>query len=361
MKKQFVKFLSLCVLGATTVFVSCDKNSDDEKPEVKSVKRVFFLNEGSMGANNSTLDVYYPDGESDYQSKVFAAANGQGLGDTGQDLLAYGNRIYVSVSGSNYLAKLDQKGKIVEQYSFTETDGSPRYLAVKDGFIYVSTYGGKVMKFDTAAIVAPKGAVEVGTRPEEICISGNSLYAVIAGDYNVAYDSTLAVVDLTAFSLKDKFTVAIDPTNVLSVGDKLCVIHYNTTTWAQEIMEVNPSTKESKVLCPGSKMATDGEFLYYVNSSTDWTTMQTTTFILKKDIFNLNMKADSEFLDLTSTPEIKTATIYLFEIDPDNGDFYVGTTDYKTNGTIYRFDKAGKFITKFETSGINPNSAAFVK
>ncbi|MBR6081432.1 MAG: hypothetical protein IKP62_00715, partial [Salinivirgaceae bacterium] len=114
MKKQFVKILSLCVLGATTVFVSCDKNNDDEKPEVKSEKRVYILNEGSWNGNNSTLDVYYPDGENAYQSKIFAAANGQGLGDTGQDLIAYGNRIYVSVWGSNYLAKLDTKGKIVE-------------------------------------------------------------------------------------------------------------------------------------------------------------------------------------------------------------------------------------------------------
>lgn len=364
MKKQFVKILSLSALLVSTslIFTSCDKDDDDgdDKP-VNSVKRVYILNEGSWGGNNSTLDVYYPNGESDYQSKIFAAANGKGLGDTGEDLIAYGNRLYVSVWGSNYLAKLDQNGKIVEQYSFTETDGQPRYLVAKDGFIYVSTYGGKVMKFDTTAIAASVGAVEVGPHPEEICISGNTLYAVIAGDYTVAYDSTLAVVDLAAFSLKDKFTVAIDPTNVLSVGDKLCVIHYNTETWAQEIVEVNPSTKESKVLCPGSKMATDGELLYYVNSTTNWTTKETTTFILKKDIFNLNTKADSEFLDLTETPEIKTATVYLFEIDPDNGDFYVGTTDSKTPGTIYRFDKTGKFITKFETSGTNPSHAAFVK
>jgi hypothetical protein len=64
---------------------------------------------------------------------------------------------------------------------------------------------------------------------------------------------------------------------------------------------------------------------------------------------------------LTVTPELSSATVYLFEIDPENGDFYVGTTDYKTNGVIYRFGKDGKFITKFETSGISPNSAAFLK
>ena len=50
----------------------------------------------------------------------------------------------------------------------------------------------------------------------------------------------------------------------------------------------------------------------------------------------------------------------MFEIDPDTKDFYIGTTDFATNGIVYRFDKTGKFVAKFETSGINPNHAAFV-
>ena len=357
MKKQFIKILSLCVLGATTIFVSCDKDDDDEKTEVKTEKRVYILNEGLWGGNNSTLDVYYPDGGNTYQSKIFAAANSQGLGDTGQDLLAYGNRIYVSVWGSNYLAKLDQKGKIVEKHEFSAEEGQPRQLAAKDGFIYVSTYGGKVIKFDTAAIVAPKGSVNVGPHPEEICISGNTLYAAIAGDYTVAYDSTLAVVDLATFTLKDKIVVGLDPTNVVAFGDNLYVIHYDTTSWAQEILEVNPVAKTSTLFDGGAKMATDGESFYYVKSYTDYTdypNTKTVTSFVKKG-------SNASPFDLTATPELSSATVYLFVIDPDNGDFYIGTTDSKTNGVIYRFDKDGKFIAKFETSGIGPNSAAFVK
>ncbi|MBR2195461.1 MAG: hypothetical protein IJ911_07595 [Salinivirgaceae bacterium] len=394
MKKQFVKILSLSALliGTAIVYSSCDKDDDDNVPDnngtdvvntdsiakadsiarvdsiakadsiakvnsIKLAKKIYILNEGSWGGNNSTLDVYYPNGESDYQSKIFAAANGKGLGDTGEDLIAYGDRLYVSVWGSNYLAKLDKSGKIVEQYSFTATDGQPRHLAAKDGFIYVSTYGGKVMKFDTTTIAASVGAVEVGPHPEEICISGNTLYAAIAGDYTVAYDSTLAVVDLAAFSLKEKFTVALDPENVMAIGEKLYVIHYDTLTWAREIMEVNPATKNSTKLDEGAKMATDGTNLYYVKSFTDYSdypNTKTVTSFVKKG------SNDCPF-DLTSTPELSSSMVYLFEIDPDNGDFYIGTTDSMTPGTIYRFDKTGKFITKFETSGTNPSHAAFVK
>ena len=55
MKKQFVKILSLCALGATTVFVSCDKNNDDEKPEVKSEKRFFAVVRAAFNQRRKTL------------------------------------------------------------------------------------------------------------------------------------------------------------------------------------------------------------------------------------------------------------------------------------------------------------------
>ena len=68
--------------------------------------------------------------------------------------------------------------------------------------------------------------------------------------------------------------------------------------------------------------------------------------------------SDSSFLkDIPE--ELKTSTIYMLKVNDNNGDFYIGTTDYKTNGTIYRFKKDGTFIEKFDAGGISPNSAVF--
>lgn len=363
MKKQFVKILSLSALLVSTslIFSSCDKDDDDgDDKTVNSAKRVYILNEGKMDSNNATLDVYYPDGKNAYQSKIFAAANGQGLGDTGQDLIAYGDRLYVSVSGSNYLAKLDQKGKIVEQYSFTETEGSPRYLAAKDGFIYVSTWGNKVMKFDTAAIVAPKGSVEVGLNPEGIAVKGNDLIVCNSTEYPVN-DSTISVIDLTTFSLKKSIKAQIGNfQRVTVVGDSVYITYY-TPTYSIEMVNLDVESGTVKASGSATKMASYDGKLYCANAATvydaDWNATINTNFFVR----DVKTGKDSEILDLTSTPELKTAAIYLFEIDPDNGDFYVGAADYVTNGTIYRFDKTGKFITKFETSSVNPSHAVFIK
>ena len=46
-------------------------------------------------------------------------------------------------------------------------------------------------------------------------------------------------------------------------------------------------------------------------------------------------------------------------VNYNNGDFYIGTSEYTTNGTIYRFKKDGTFIEQFDAGGMNPNSAIF--
>lgn len=360
MKKQFVKILSLCALGATTVFVSCKDKSDDEKPEVKIAKRVYILNEGNWGQNNSTLDAYYPDSLTLCKKKVFAAANGQGLGDTGQDLLAYGNRVYVSVWGSNYLAKLDVNGKIVEKHEFTADEGQPRQLAAKDGFIYVSTYADAVLKFDTTSLAASIGNVPVGSNPEGIAVAGNNLI-VCNSTKDYVNDNRISVIDLATFTLKKNLETEFSNfQSAVAVGDSVYVTYY-TPAYAVEMLNVDVAAGTVKRSGAATKMAVYNDKLYCANSATvydaDWNATTNTNFFVR----DVKAGTDTEILDLTSTPELKTATVYMFEIDPDNGDIYVGTTDYVTNGVIYRFGQDGKLITKFETSGVSPNTAAFVK
>ena len=360
MKKQFVKILSLCVLSAATIFVSCNKDDDDVNPEVKIAKRVYILNEGSMSANNSSLDAYYPDSVTLCVKKVFAAANGQGIGDTGQDLIAYGNRLYVSVFGSNYLAKLDLNGKIVEKHEFTADEGQPRYLAAKDGFIYVSTYSDAVLKFDTTSIAASLGKVEVGSNPEGIAVAGNNLI-VCNSQKNYVSDNRISVIDLTTFTLKKNVETAYGNFQSVAVVNDSVYITYYTPTYAIEMLNFDVESGAVKPSGAATKMVSLNGKLFCANVATvydaDWNSTTNTNFFVR----DVKAGTDTEILDLSKTPELETATVYLFEIDPDNGDFYVGTTDYKTNGVIYRFGKDGKFIVKFETSGVNPNSAVFVK
>lgn len=351
MKK--IKFLALSALLLSTFsFQSCKDDDDESKPEeVVKVKHIFILNEGSQSANNSTLDCYYPNGENSYQSKVYTTTNGEGLGDTGQDIICYGKRVYVSVWGSNYIAKLDQYGKVLEKYSFKSDEGKPRYLAAKDGYVYVSTYAGKVAKFDTTTIAAPIAFAEVGNNPEGIAVAGNYL-VVCNSQQNMVSDNRLSIVDLSSFSLKKHIESEYGNFQQVTVVGNIVYVTYFTPAYATETLSVDIENGTIKPAVAASKIATDGTSLYCINTtSPDWKNYTTSFF---------KLGATDSFLDLTSTPELSSAIVYMFEIDPQNGDFYIGTTDYATNGNVYRFDKTGNFITKFETSSISPNHAAFV-
>ncbi len=398
MKKQFIKVMAFCAMFAVsaTMFTACGdddevtpdenvgtkdpetkdpenkdpenqnpenkdpenqnpENKDPEnqtpEPEQKVVKRVYFLTEGSYKANNSTLDIYYPNGEKEYQGKAFAKANNEIIGDTGQDIIAYGDRIYMSVYGSKYLAKLDLDGKVVEKYEFSDAEGQPRQLIAKDGFVYVSLYSGQVAKFDTTSIAKTSGLVTVGNNPEVMSIDGDNLYVANSG---WGMDNRLSVVDLKAFALTENIEVAYN-LQVVAVLNGIAYANdlsydaaYNS--W-NNLYKVNLATKENEKIGKASKMAVYGDAVYFADCDGENGAVATS---FKK----INSKGEES--TLLEYAELASATVYLFEVDPENGDIYVGTTDYATNGQIYRFDKSGKFITKFEVSSVSPNHAAFI-
>ncbi|MBR6278881.1 MAG: hypothetical protein IKR41_09025 [Bacteroidales bacterium] len=366
MTQKFLKIFSLSTLVLSTCFVSCDKEDNDkQEPVIDPVsRRVFILNEGSWGANNSTLDRYNPYSEPTVLEKdIFSITNGEKIGDTGQDLIAYGNRLYLSVWGSNYLAKLDLNGKVIEKYQFKADEGQPRRLAANGKFVYVSTYGGKVAKFDTTSIASPVAFVGVGNNPEGIAVKGNYLVVCnsqqTGSDGKSVADNRISIVDLSTFTLAKHITSDVygNYQNVAVVKDSVYITYY-TPSFSVEMLNLDI---EKGTLTPSGAarkmIGTNEGKLFCANVATvydeNWNETTNTSFFVR----NVNTGKDTPILDLSATPELATATVYLFDIDYASHDLYIGTTDYKTNGTIYRFDKDGKLLDKFETSSINPSKA----
>jgi len=371
MKKHFIKVLSLCALLASQamVYTSCGDDEDEATPNennnpengdtLKPVEHkatiAFFLNEGSPGKNNSTLDSYNTE-TGVFSGKVFTTANGEGLGDTGQDIIYYGGRMYLSVYGSKYLAKLDVDGKVIEKYEFSEAEGQPRFLESCDGFVYVSLYSGQVAKFDTTSIKKPVALVTVGSNPEGMCISNNTLYVANSG---WGKDNRLSVIDLSTFTLTKNVELVNNLQDVKVIGDSVYVTYYDAN-YAVQMLNVDIAKNMAYEISAASKIAVNGDLLLCANSATaydeNWNATVNTNYYIRDTKTGKNI----DLIDLAGHDELKTATVYLLDVDPVSGDIYLGTTDYKTNGTIYRFDCKGKFVSKVETSGINPNNAVFI-
>lgn len=364
MKKQFIKVLTLCAIFAVsaTMLTSCDDDINNApEPAIDPVfapNGAYILNEGSMGKNNSTLDFVSMD--NNLTGKVFASVNGEGLGDTGQDIIEYGGRIYVSVFGSSYIAKLDLNGKLIEKYAFTEEEGQPNHLAYTDGNVYVSLYSGKVAKFDTTSIAQPKGFAKTGSLPEQMSVYGDLLLVTNSSNsYAGKTNDMVSVIDLKTFAPKQEFKLVDNLQSIAVVLDSVYVTYYNAD-YSISMMNLDIKNTKAYAVSPATKIASHGSYLYCANSATvydeNWNATTSTTFF-KRDT---KTGKDSDLLDLTGCDELKSATVYLLEVNPYNGDIYVGTSNYVTNGKMYRFGEDGKLIAKFETSSVNPNNMVFL-
>jgi len=362
MKIKSLLFSVLCMLAISLSFTACSDDDDndlidDGSTVVLPKTRAFILNEGSYQMNNAGITFYAPNKDADLINNIYEAQNNKKrLGDTGQDMIKYNNYIYVTVYGSKLLLKLNSAGVEENRISFSEEDGAPRYIVAEDGKLYVTLYSGKVAKINSSDLKI-EGYVNVGKNPEEIVEEDGHLYVVNSGWGN---DSTLSVINRKEFKLAKTIEVAKNPFKVLESGDHIFVLAYGAAypdPYTYPVQKIDVANEKATTVANATNMCEYNGTIYFVYSETDWNTYETTN-----KFFSYNVKSGvvNEQSYLTGMPsELSSSSIYMMEINSDNGDLYIGTSDYTTNGDIYRFDRNGKFIEKFESGGISPSQAVF--
>ena len=174
-----------------------------------------------MGSNKARLDYinlergeyYYNwDGsENPHQLKE--------LGDVGNDIQAYGGRLYGVIKCCHKVEVMDRKARHISQIEIPNC----RYMAFRGDKMYVSAYVGSVanpellgsvFEVDTATLQITR-EVKVGHQPDELCILGDKLYVVNSGGYLVnRHDSTVSVIDLNSFTEIEKITVGPNPQRI---------------------------------------------------------------------------------------------------------------------------------------------------
>ncbi len=222
MKRPLLLLAALVLLalaGCRTIEpVTPSQPTDVGGDDAGDIAGFFLLNEGNMGSNKCTLD-YYDYASGIYHKNIYAERNPgvvQELGDVGNDLQIYGNRLYAVVNCSNLVEVMDvSTARHIGQVSVPNC----RYIVFKDQYAYVSSYAGPVeidpnsrlgyvAKIDTATLRVVDTCV-VGYQPEEMVITGGKLYVANSGGYRVPdYDNTISVIDLATFKEIKKIDVA---------------------------------------------------------------------------------------------------------------------------------------------------------
>lgn len=310
-----------------------------------SFAALYFLNSGNMGNNNSSLYMY--DVEKDeVVPDYFLAQNGRGLGDTAQDMIVYGDKMYIAVYGESTIEVTDLKAKSIKQ---VKTEGQPRYMASEGGKVYITYYNGYVARLDTASLEV-EAKVKVGRNPEQLAVSSGKLFVSNSGgmDYSteIGYDKTVSVVDLSTFTEIKKLDVVLNPTRIQAddQGNVYVVSMGNYADIPNTVQKINAETYEVAPLtdCPNAtEMAYEDGKLFLFYAQWGMPNPMFVTFDTKNQSVETSFIADGTSIQSPYT------------ISAVGGNVYVAESDYKNNGDIYCFGSDGKLFKKFET-GLNP-------
>lgn len=374
MKRRKIKSNKLLLIAISVLMSACfaacsdDDNSlnDNGSKIALPDSRVFILNEGSNNQNNASIAFYDPSNNIASISDIFFKQNSAKLGDTGQDIITYNNDIYVSVYGSNYITKLNSAGVEQARQLFSSGDkdltGGIRYLAAEDGYIYASFWGGSIAKINAKTLAVEAKITGLGNNLEGVAICNKELY--VANSYKTEngkwiYLTDVFVINLSDFKLKKTLTVTQNPNQLTEEDGKVFLISwdYSAESYALQMIDPSNNYKVSK-LGYATKMAADDYILYLVDSRTNWSEKKTTNTFSTYNI-KTNTLSSNSFLK-NAPAELSNISIYMIEVNPNNGDIYIGTSYFAaSNGNIYRFKKDGTFIEKFDCGGQNPNGAIF--
>ncbi len=359
-----MKKIIFSLMAFTALFLaSCsDVDNPIENNIPKEAKKLLILNEGGMGQNNSTLAQY--DLESGVLDKnYFLTVNKRGLGDTGNDMLRYGSKIYVVMNVSSTIEIIDGKnGKSLKQIAMKTADGKskqPRRVAAYGGKVYVTSFDDTVTRIDTLSL-SIDGSATVGRDPEGICIKNNKIYVANSGglDFETGnYDTTVSVVDIKSFKEEKKIEVGKNPVHIFadSQGDIYVATSAIWQGWTKvadaSLKKINVSTEKVETIenIQPNKLTYVNDKAYIIID--DYSQSLITVY----DCLNEKIAIQNFITDGTKIP-----TPYNISVDAFSGDVFLTETDYTNPGNVHCFDKNRKLKYSLKAVGINPTFVAFL-
>ncbi|MFT4169389.1 MAG: YncE family protein [Dysgonomonas sp.] len=377
MKKYLITILSISLLiifsgcrEDETIFLSSDTLVTE--PHLGgNIEGFYLLNEGNMGMNRASLDMFnYRTGV--YTQDIYSERNPdvvKEMGDVGNDLKIYGNKLYAVINCSNKVEVMDKwTAKRIKKIDIPNC----RYLAFYKDKAYVSSYAGPVAidpnaeigfvaEIDTATLEITR-KVTVGYQPEEMVVHDGKLYVANSGGYRVPnYDHTVSVVDLESFTEIKKIDVGINLLRmaidrqgdiyVSSRGD-----YYDTPP---DLFVIDSKTDKvtHQLDIPVMEMKMVGDSLYYYSVAWSYITNSNT---ITYGIFNSRTKQVVSDKIITDGTDKRIMIPYGLEVNPQTKEIYIcDAQNYVVTGYIYCFSPEGKMRWKTPAGNI-PGHFAFV-
>ena len=337
---------------------------------------MYLLNEANMGSNKSSID-YVDFRNAYYVRNIYAERNPEvvkELGDVGNDIQIYGNKLYAVINCSHKVEVMDVRTcKRIGQVDIPNC----RYIRFAKGKAYVSAYVGPVAidpnaqlgavyEVDTASLAVTR-KVTVGYQPDELEVLGEYLYVTNSGGYRAPdYDSTVSVVEIYGMKQIQKIPVGINLHRIRKdCYGKLWVTSrgdYNTIPSRLYVLDRKDKNSKEMVVkdtldIPCSEMYIQGDSLYFY--SAEWnkqTERNTVTYGI------IDVRTDQLVTDhfITDGTEQDIVIPYGICVHPTTGDVYVtDAKNYVSSGVLHCYDRHGKKKWSVRTGDIPAHMAFY--
>ncbi|MEO8254748.1 MAG: DUF5074 domain-containing protein [Flavobacterium sp.] len=352
------------------IFASADKMVAEPRNDGK-IEGFYLLNEGNMGMNRASIDIFnYRTGN--YTTDIYSERNPtvvKELGDVGNDIQIYGNKVYAVINGSNKVEVLDKwTAKRIKKIDIPNC----RFMAFYKDKAYVSSYAGPVSidpnaeigfvaEIDTTSLEITR-KVNVGYQPEQMVVHNGKLYVANSGGYRVPnYDRTVSVIDLETFKEIKKIDVGINlfGMQIDSRGDIYVSSRGDYYDTPSNIFVIDTKTDEKKMQLdlPVLGMCMDDDLLYYYSVS--WSYL-TNSNQITYGIFDTKTKKIISDKIITDGTDKQIMIPYGLQVNPETKEIYItDLQNYVVTGYIYCFTPEGKLKWK-TTAGNIPAHIAFI-
>ncbi len=341
-----IKFYFALLLTILLLVNGC-KKAENITSEMPTLKGVYVLNEGNFGRNNSTLSYYVPDSDRVYED-VFYQVNGRELGDTGNDIVISGNKVFIVVNNSDKIEIIEPKthksiGTILLP------GASPYKIAILGGRGYVTNlYRNAITVIDVVNNSVLIDTIKVGDNPTGIFAFNDKIYVANSG---FGYGKTISVIDAKTNKVVKTITVGDSPDAfaIDQIG-RLWVLCYGSYgDWSNPnddtdgklfAIDVNTDTVLDSIVIGGhpSRLVIYGDFAYTIKNG---------------NIVRINLKTKDK------NENFIQGNFYSVALDQINNLLYCADAkDYVQKGEVYIYDLSGKFVNKFQV-GVIPGSFAF--
>ena len=363
--KKYLLGLAVLLMG-TAVMTSCDPAEDYPETYLQVYSTgAYVVNSGNMynKIESSLTAIDYA--TSTATQGVFRAANGRSLGNTANDGIVYGNKIYLAVDQSNTIEVIDKKTKqSIKQIKTTDLLGKaegaePRHIIADGGKVYFTTYGGYVAAVDTTSFALQK-KWQVGSYPEGLVIGNGNLY--VANSNYGAGGGNISCINLSNDNVETKNIEGVNnPTSIYYASNVLYVLDnqyydasYNaygenslrTVEFAQGTSQKVADGNYAVCVTPGAttRMNVVRPYFYVLNAPYGGTPSMSV------------LVAGSTQAQTMKLSEMPVSPCGIFA-DPLNGHIFVlsykmgdkGTPDYNGNGYVVEYDRAGQKQHEYET------------